>query len=141
MDAAFRIKNNISIGAQSDQAASGIVRFLGQADPGMVGSCHNYGLFALLIADLDAVSALGDEPLYIVVSNVSATFPIRLREGGFLERCEEPRAILSLLELMAATPGGSWAACPAFGLRDLLESGRQHDDAPRLAAERANLAL
>lgn len=69
------------------------------------------------------------------------SFPIRLREGGFLERCEEPEAILSLLELMAATPGGSWAACPSFGLRDLLESGRQRDDVPRLAAERANLAL
>jgi hypothetical protein len=58
-----------------------------------------------------------------------------------LERCEEPAAILSLLQVMAATPGGSWAACPAFGLRDLLESGRQRDDVPRLAAERANLAL
>jgi hypothetical protein len=49
--------------------------------------------------------------------------------------------MLSLLQLMAATPGGSWAACPSFGLRDLLESGRQRDDVPRLAAERANLAL
>lgn len=68
-------------------------------------------------------------------------FPLRLREGGYLQRCEEPAALLSLLQLMAATPGGSWPACPDFGLRDLLESGRQRADVPRLATERANRAF
>jgi len=75
------------------------------------------------------------------ICDLPLSFPIRLGEGGFLERCEEQAAMLSLLQLMAATPGGSWAACPSFGLRDLLESGRQRDDVPRLAAERANRAL
>ena len=42
---------------------------------------------------------------------------------------------------MALTPGGSWAACPNFGFRDLLESGRQRADSPRLALERANRAF
>lgn len=42
---------------------------------------------------------------------------------------------------MARTPGGSWKACPNFGLRDLLESARSRADAPRLAMERANAAL
>jgi len=45
------------------------------------------------------------------------------------------------MQLMARTPGGSWKACPNFGLRDLLESGRRSADVPRLAQERANAAL
>lgn len=69
------------------------------------------------------------------------SFPLRLRDGGYLQRSEEPAAILALLQLMAATAGGTWAACPVFGLRDLLEAGRQRADAPRLATERANQAL
>lgn len=69
------------------------------------------------------------------------SFPLRLRDGGYLQRSEEPAAILVLLQLMAATAGGTWAACPVFGLRDLLEAGRQRADAPRLATERANQAL
>lgn len=69
------------------------------------------------------------------------SFPLRLRDGGYLQRTEEPAAILALMQLMAATAGGTWLACPVFGLRDLLEAGRQRADAPRLAMERANRAL
>jgi hypothetical protein len=69
------------------------------------------------------------------------TFPLRLRESGVLHRTDEPSALLSFLHVMALTPGGSWAACPSFGFRDLLESGRQRADSPRLAMERANLAF
>lgn len=69
------------------------------------------------------------------------SFPLRLRDGGYLQRTEEPGALLALLQMMAATAGGTWAACPNFGLRDLLEAGRQRADTPRLAAERANQAL
>lgn len=69
------------------------------------------------------------------------SFPLRLREGGILHRSEESSALLSFLHMMAITPGGSWAACPNFGFRDLLESGRQRADSPRLALERANRAL
>jgi hypothetical protein len=69
------------------------------------------------------------------------SFPLRLREGGTLHRTEEASALLSFLHIMAITPGGSWKACPNFGFRDLLESGRQYADAPRIAMERANLAF
>jgi hypothetical protein len=69
------------------------------------------------------------------------SFPLRLREGGMLHRAEESSALLSFLHVMAITPGGSWAACPNFGFRDLLESGRQRADSPRLAMERANSAF
>jgi hypothetical protein len=41
--------------------------------------------------------------------------------GGFLRRCDEPEAVLALLRVMANTPVGSWAGCPRFGLRDLME--------------------
>jgi hypothetical protein len=66
---------------------------------------------------------------------------LRLRDGGYLQRTEEPGALLALLQMMAATAGGTWAACPNFGLRDLLEAGHQRADTPRLATERANQAL
>jgi hypothetical protein len=69
------------------------------------------------------------------------SFPLRLREGGTLHRTEESSAVLSFLHIMAITPGGSWRACPNFGFRDLLESGRQRADSARLAVERANLAF
>lgn len=72
---------------------------------------------------------------------VAISFPLRLRDGGYLQRSEEPAAILALLHLMASTAGGTWAACPSFGLRDLLESGHRRADVPRLAMERANQAL
>ena len=68
-------------------------------------------------------------------------FPLRLRESGVLHRTDEPSALLSFLQAMALTPGGSWAACPSFGFRDLLESGRQRADSPRIATERANRVL
>jgi hypothetical protein len=66
---------------------------------------------------------------------------MRIEDGGFLQRTEHSAAILSFLQLMARTPGGSWKACKDFGIRDLLESGRQRADIPRLALERANAAL
>src|SRR5579863_6210082 len=69
------------------------------------------------------------------------SFPLRLREGGTLHRTEGPASLITLLYAMALTPGGSWAACPNFGIRDLLESGRQRADSPRLAMERVNQAL
>lgn len=69
------------------------------------------------------------------------SFPLRVEEGGFLRRSERSNAILLLMQWMARTPGGTWKACPNFGLRDLLESARRSADAPRLALERANAAL
>lgn len=69
------------------------------------------------------------------------TFPMRVENGGLLKRSEKISAILSLIQFMAVTPGGSWKACPSFGIRDLLENGRQRADTQRLAQERANKAL
>lgn len=69
------------------------------------------------------------------------SFPMRVENGGLLRRTERVSAILSLIQFMAVTPGGSWKACPNFGIRDLLENGRQRADTQRLALERANLSL
>ena len=68
----------------------------------------------------------------------SIAFPMRLQENGLLQRDEKSGALLSLLQMMARTPRGSWRACESFGLRDLFEDGRQRADLPRLAAERIN---
>ncbi len=69
------------------------------------------------------------------------SFPMRVENGGLLRRTEKVSAILSLIQFMAITPGGSWKACSSFGIRDLLESGRQRADTQRLALERMNKAL
>lgn len=43
--------------------------------------------------------------------------------------------------MMARTPGGSWAGCPAFGVRHLLEAARQKPEAIRQAEQAINEAL
>ena len=60
---------------------------------------------------------------------------MRLQENGLLRRGDRSASVLALLQMMARTPQGSWAALPGFGLRDLFEQ-RQRADIPRLAAER-----
>lgn len=67
-------------------------------------------------------------------------FPIRCREG-FLQRCDEPHAILSLISVMARTPHGSWAGSRHFGLRDFFEQARQRPELPQLALHELNYAL
>ena len=71
----------------------------------------------------------------------SIGFPLRLQESGLLRRDDRSASVLSLLQVMARTPQGSWRACPEFGLRDLCEDGRQRGDLPRLVAERINSSL
>ena len=71
----------------------------------------------------------------------SIAFPLRLQESGLLRREDRTVSILSLLQVMARTPQGSWHACPEFGLRDLFEDGRSRADLPRLVAERINRTL
>ena len=71
----------------------------------------------------------------------SLAFPMRLQENGLLQREDRSASLLSLLQMMARTPQGSWQACPGFGLRDLFEGGRQRADLARLAAERINDTL
>ena len=66
---------------------------------------------------------------------------MRLQENGLLQRGDKAASLLSLLQMMARTPQGSWRACASFGLRDLFEDGRQRADLPRLAAERINRSL
>lgn len=67
-------------------------------------------------------------------------FPIRL-QWGFLERCDEARAVLALVEIMARTPHGSWAGCPHFGLRDYFEAARLRPGLPQSGIRDANRAL
>ncbi len=61
--------------------------------------------------------------------------------GVFLNRVSEKEAILQLLGVMASTPQGSWAACPSFGLRELLEDGRARPELLQKAVEQANQAF
>ncbi len=65
-------------------------------------------------------------------------FPLRLQENGLLRRQDQIASLIGLLQVMARTPAGSWAGCPAFGLSDLLEGQRQRADIPRLAMLRLN---
>ncbi|MGI4758516.1 MAG: hypothetical protein ACRYGF_16900 [Janthinobacterium lividum] len=66
---------------------------------------------------------------------------MRLQENGLLRRTDRSASVLSLLQMMARTPQGSWSACPQFGLRDLFEHGRQRADLARLATDRINETL
>jgi hypothetical protein len=72
--------------------------------------------------------------------DIPIAFPIRLR-GGYLQQCDEAGALLSLLHVMASTPQGSWAGCPQFGLRDLLEQSRTRPEKVQAALAELNRAL
>jgi hypothetical protein len=50
-------------------------------------------------------------------------FPLRL-QNSFLLRTGEVEAVLGLIRMMAATPGGSWVGSRHFGVRDIFESAR-----------------
>jgi hypothetical protein len=67
-------------------------------------------------------------------------FPLRLSKG-FLRRCEEVDAILSLIRVMAATPHGSWAGTPHFGIRDFFEQARARPELPGQALQEINRTL
>ncbi len=67
-------------------------------------------------------------------------FPIRL-ENGFLRRFDEPSAVLSLIEIMARTPHGSWSGGIHFGLRDYLQEAAGRPAAPKMLLEEINRAL
>jgi hypothetical protein len=68
-------------------------------------------------------------------------FPMRLQQNGLLRRDSQTGSFISLLQVMARTPAGSWSACPEFGLLDLFEGSRQHADVARIATERINRVL
>ena len=68
-------------------------------------------------------------------------FPMRLQENGLLRREDGAASLMALLQMMARTPQGSWAACPEFGLRDLFEHSRLRADTARLALQRMNQTL
>src|SRR6201999_2093247 len=75
---------------------------------------------------------IGAPPMQVIA------FPMRLRENGLLERDSQSASLMQLLQVMARTPAGTWAACPEFGLRDLFEDQRLRSDVARLAMERIN---
>ena len=57
---------------------------------------------------------------------------MRLQENGLLRRQDSAAAVVSLLQVMARTPAGSWSGCSALGLRHLFETSRQRADVARL---------
>jgi hypothetical protein len=61
--------------------------------------------------------------------------------GGFLQRCDEPEAVLALLRVMANTPYGSWAGCPQFGLRELMEQTSARRESVQLTVQEMNNVL
>ena len=67
-------------------------------------------------------------------------FPLRL-QNSFLLRTGEVEAVLSLIRMMAATPGGSWVGSRHFGVRDIFESARTRPNAIAMALAEMNLAL
>lgn len=60
---------------------------------------------------------------------------------GFLRRCSGPEAVLSLIGVMANTPQGSWAGCPQFGFRDLLEESNTRPEKIGVAVQALNRVL
>jgi hypothetical protein len=68
-------------------------------------------------------------------------FPMRLQQNGLLRRDSQIGSLISLLQVMARTPAGSWSACPEFGLLDLFEGSRQRADVARIAMGRINRVL
>ena len=58
-----------------------------------------------------------------------------------MRRDDRTASVLSLIQMMAQTPQGSWQACPQFGLRDLFEHERQRFDLPRAVMDRINQAF
>lgn len=67
-------------------------------------------------------------------------FPMRL-ENGFLRRFDEPSAILSLIEIMARTPHGSWGGGIHFGLREHLAGAAGRPGLAKAALDELNQAL
>jgi uncharacterized protein YjiS (DUF1127 family) len=67
-------------------------------------------------------------------------FPVRF-ENGFLRRFDEPSALLSLIEIMARTPHGSWRGSVHFGLRDYFQGARGRPELTKMALEELNRAL
>jgi hypothetical protein len=67
-------------------------------------------------------------------------FPMRL-ENGFLRRFDEPSAVLSLIEIMARTPHGSWKGGIHFGLREYLQGAGGRPILAKAAVDELNHAL
>lgn len=68
------------------------------------------------------------------------SFPLRF-QNAFLLRTGEVESVVALIQLMAATPSGSWGGCLSFGVRDIFEGARAHPDAVKAATEQINSAL
>jgi hypothetical protein len=60
---------------------------------------------------------------------------------GFLKKCDEADALLSLLSIMALTPKGSWSGCVGFGLRDAMGRAKGHPEKLQHVLEELNSVL
>jgi hypothetical protein len=67
-------------------------------------------------------------------------FPLRLQDG-FLRRTGPTEAVLSLLQIMAATAYGSWKGSASFGVREFFEQARRHPELPEMAVQVINDTL
>ncbi|HLH04808.1 MAG TPA: hypothetical protein VKX25_18725 [Bryobacteraceae bacterium] len=67
-------------------------------------------------------------------------FPLRLQDG-FLRRTGPTEAVLSLLQIMAATSHGSWKGSAQFGVREFFEQARRYPELPEMAVQVINEAL
>lgn len=68
--------------------------------------------------------------------NQSIAFPLRLRQGLLL-KAEERESYLTLVEIMARTPRGSWGGHPSFGFHEffseVVKDGLSPESRKRLA--------
>jgi hypothetical protein len=67
-------------------------------------------------------------------------FPLRFR-GPLLRRCDPVDAVVSVIEVMARTPHGSWAGSEVFGVRDLLAEAQRRPELLRDIVREMNRAL
>ncbi len=67
-------------------------------------------------------------------------FPLRLQDG-FLRRSGAADAVVSLLQVMAATSYGGWNGCEHFGVREYFEHARKQPELPEAAIHEMNAAL
>lgn len=64
----------------------------------------------------------------------TVAFPLRIDDGGRLERGDACTSLMQLFKAMAGTPSRSWSHAPWFGLHEsFLDANLALEDHPRLA--------
>jgi hypothetical protein len=90
-----------------------------------------------------AFRSYGVTPTYRAenLSSSSIAFPLRLQQG-LLQKTDDQGAYLTLLEIMARTPRGSWHGHPLFGFHEFFaevtKEGLSPESRIRIAEKAAN---